>query len=86
MAPLAEANARQHETLERQAGTIREQAETIGRHVAELKAAEQRIADQQWELAAADASRRRERRRLSIALAMAGALATLGLAAPAWVR
>ena len=51
----------------------------LSRHGAEL---EQARADR----AAAEASRRREHRRLRIGLVVAGALAVAAVAAPAWVR
>ena len=72
--------------LAEQEGTIRDQAGTIGRQGAELEAERAANKRYQADLAAAEMSWRRDRRRLSIALAVAGTLAIAVGLAPAWVR
>ncbi len=69
------------------------QAETIGRQGAELEAERERGKSFHVELeqarsaqAAAELSRRRDTRRLSLALAVAGMLAVASTLAPGWVR
>ena len=72
LAPLAEANQRQHETIERQSAELERAASTVAA-----------LGD---ELAAAELSGRRDRRRLAIGLAVASALAIGAVLASAWVR
>ena len=72
--------------IEHQAETIRDQAERLGRQGAELERATSTVVALGDELAAAEASRRRDHRRLRIGLAVAGALAVVVGLAPAWVR
>ncbi len=86
VAPLVAEQAALRQTVERQAERLESQAETIGRQGAELEA--ERAARQQLltERDAVERSRQRDVRRLSIALAVAGALAVAAGTAPAWVR
>ena len=72
--------------LGEQEAVIRGQAETIGRQTAELERAASTVLTLHDELVAAEASRRREHRRLRIGLAVAGALAVAAGLAPGWVR
>ena len=79
--------------LGEQEAVIRDQAETIGRQGAELAAERERgkmhhaeAERARGELATAETFRRRNSRRLTIALAVAGTLAIVGVLAPAWVR
>ena len=74
------------QTAEHQAEQLVGQAETIGRQGAELEAARVTLKRVESERDAAERSRHREARRLSIALAVAGALAVAAMLAPAWVR
>ncbi len=69
---------------ERQAGQLISQAETIGRTTAELERAASAVVALNDQLAAADRSRRREVRRLSVALTVLAALAVVTAAAPVW--
>ncbi len=71
---------------ERQAGQLISQAETIGRTTAELERAASAVVALNDQLAAADRSRQRDTRRLSIALAVAATLAIVAGLAPGWVR
>ena len=84
--PLVAEQAALRQTVERQAERLEAQAETIGRQGAELERAASTVVALSDELAAAESSRRREHRRLSLALAVAGALAVAAGTAPAWVR
>jgi excisionase family DNA binding protein len=86
LAPIVAELAATRQAGEAKDATIRNQAETIGRQGAELEA--ERRARQQFvtERDAAELSGRRDRRRLQIALAVAGALAVAATLAPAWVR
>jgi excisionase family DNA binding protein len=77
--PLVAELSLMRQANERQAGQLISQAETLGRQGAELERA-------RAERDAADVSRRRDTRRLSIALAVAGALAVVAMLAPGWVR
>ena len=86
MAPLAEANARQHETIERQAGEVADLREQHGRLAVELVETKVRLVEAKVERDAAESSRRRDGRRLTIALAALAMLLVLALVAPAWVR
>jgi len=88
MAPLAEANRRQLETLERQAEQLAVLREERGRQSAELERATSAVVALHDELTA-------HRRRVGLlslalavlcALAVAGALAVAAGTAPAWVR
>ncbi len=72
--------------LGEQEAVIRDQAETIGRQGAELERAASAVVALNDQLAAAESCRRRQTRRLSIALAVAATLAIAALLAPAWVR
>ncbi len=93
IAPLTAVIEQQAETIERQAeqlvgkeqeiGAIREERGRLG---AELDRATSAVVALNDQLAAAELSRRRDTRRLSIALAVAGALAVAAGTAPAWVR
>ena len=81
-----EAGERKDQTIERQAGEIAALREERGRQSAELDRAASAVLTLHDELAAAEASRRREHRWLRIGLAVAGALAVAAGTAPAWVR
>jgi len=86
VAPLLAEQAALRQTVERQADQLVGQAETIGRQGAELEA-EQRAREQfVIERAPAEVSRRRNTRRLRIALAVAATLAIAGVLAPVWIR
>ncbi len=78
--------AEQGRTIERQAGEIATLREERGRQGAELERAASAVVALNDQLAAADRSRQREVRRLSLALAVAGALAIAAGLAPVWVR
>ncbi len=72
--------------LAEQEAVVRDQAETIGRQGAELERATTAAVALGDELAAAEASRRRDHRPAWIGLAVAGAVAIAVVAAPTWVR
>jgi excisionase family DNA binding protein len=74
------------QTVDRQADTIRDQAERLGRQGAELERATSALVALGDELASAEASRRRDHRRLRIGLVVAGAVAIAATLAPGWVR
>ena len=86
MLPLVAQIDSLRQTVDRQAETIYDQAETIGRQGAELERAASAIVALHDQLTAAESSRRREHRRLSIALAVVVTLAIVGALAKAWVR
>ena len=86
LAPIATELGQARETIVGQAGEIAALREERGRHVAELDRAASAVVALNDQLAAADRSRQRDVRRLSIALAVAGALAVAAGLAPAWVR
>jgi len=84
MAPLAEANARQHNTIERQSEQLVGQAETIGRQGAELERAASTAT-------ALDDALTAHRRRVRAVAIIAAVLVALGLvvaavAATGWLR
>jgi serine/threonine protein kinase HipA of HipAB toxin-antitoxin module len=86
LVPLVAQLAAAHET-------IRAQAETIGGLTAQLTNREHELGRQGAELEharaardAAESSRRREHRRLTVALAVVATLAIVGALAPAWLR
>ena len=72
--------------LGEQETVIRDQAETIGRQGAELERATSTVVALSDELVAAESSRRREKRRAWIALAVLATLAIVAVVAPAWMR
>ncbi len=86
IAPLTAVIEQQSATIERQAGEVADLREQRGRLTAELERAASAVVVLNDQLAAADRSRQRDVRRLSIALAVAGALAVAAGTAPAWVR
>ncbi len=88
MAPLAEANARQHDTIERQATQLVGQAERLGRQGAELERATSTVVALGEELAATEASRRRDVRLVIVAAVLFACLALVAgaFAAMAWAR
>ncbi len=86
IAPLVAEQAALRQTVERQAGEVADLREERGRLTAELEA--ERSARQQLltERDAAERSRRREARRMALALAVVATLALAAAATPAWVR
>jgi len=86
VAPLAEANARQHETIERQAGEVADLREQHGRLAVELVETKVRLVEAKVERDAAESSRRRDTRRLALAVAVLIALLVAMLVAPTWAR
>lgn len=82
MAPLAEANRRQHETIVGQAERLETQAEAVGRQGAELERAASTVAALDDALTA----HRRRVRAITVLVAVLVALLVLALVAPAWVR
>ncbi len=86
LAPIVAELAATRQAGEAKDATIRDQAETIGRQGAELEANRAEVTRVTAERDAAEVSRRRDKRRLSIALAVAATLAIAAAQAPAWVR
>ncbi len=88
VAPLADANARQHETIERQAKQVADLRETIGRQGAELDRAMSTLAAQAEHYVRLGRQARRLQIGLAVAVfAVAGLLLAAGtLAAAGWAR
>ncbi len=86
IAPLTAVIEQQSATIVSQAERLEAQAETIGRQTAELERAASAVVALNDQLAAAESSRPRERRRLRIGLVLAATLAVAAGLGPAWIR
>lgn len=86
LAPIVAELAATRQAGEAKDATIRDQAETIGRQGAELERATSTVVALSDELAAAESSRRREKRQFWVILAVATVLVLVAVAVPAWVR
>jgi len=89
IAPLVAEQAALRQTVERQADQLVGQAERLGRQGAELERATSTVVALGDELAATEASRRRDARLLiagAVLLVVLAVLAMIGMVLPAWAR